>query len=106
MKETGKSKDEFKERVFYWAERIKVPVVSISFRRMKIKWASYSTTGRLTFDTKLLEIEPELQDYVIVHELLHYHVPNHGRVWKSLMTVYLSDYKKLYDKLKAAMIKV
>jgi predicted metal-dependent hydrolase len=24
-------------------------------------------------------------DYVIVHELLHFSVPNHGKLWKSLM---------------------
>jgi predicted metal-dependent hydrolase len=27
----------------------------------------------------------ELADYVIVHELLHLYVPNHGKLWKSLM---------------------
>lgn len=100
MKEIDKSRDEFKERVLKWADRLKVPVVSVSFRKMKTKWASYSTTGRLTFDLKLLELEPKLQDYVIVHELLHYHVPNHGRVWKSLMRVYLGDYKKLEGMMK------
>lgn len=106
MKEIGKSKDEFKERVFYWSERLKVPVISISFRRMKTKWASYSTSGRVTFDIKLLELEPELQDYVIVHELLHYHIPNHGRVWKSLMKVYLGNYEKLDGMFKKVLAEV
>ena len=52
---------------------------------MKTKWASYSTNGRLTFDAFLLQLREELQDYVIVHELLHFHTPNHGKLWKSLM---------------------
>lgn len=43
----------------------------------------------------------ELQDYVIVHELLHFSVPNHGKLWKSLMTAHLRDYQKL-EKLLAA----
>jgi predicted metal-dependent hydrolase len=57
----------------------------ISVRPMTTKWASYSTSGRLTFDVSLLELRKVLQDYVIVHDLLHYHAPNHGKLWKSLM---------------------
>ncbi|RME62425.1 MAG: M48 family peptidase, partial [Nitrospirae bacterium] len=38
-----KAKEDFKEMVFRWAEKIQVPVTSISFRRMKTKWASFST---------------------------------------------------------------
>ena len=37
----------------------------------------------------------ELQDYVIVHELLHVNVPNHGKLWKSLMRAHLGDYEAL-----------
>ena len=39
-------------------------------------------------------MEKELGDYVIVHELLHFSVPNHGKLWKSLMRVHLGDYEK------------
>ena len=41
-----------------------------------------------------------LPRYVIVHELLHFNVPNHGKLWKSLMTAYLGDYEKIELKLK------
>jgi len=37
---------------------------------------------------------------VIVHELLHFSVTNHGKLWKSLMTAYLGDYEKIELKLK------
>jgi hypothetical protein len=33
----------------------------------------------------LIVARQELADYVIVHELLHFYVPNHGKLWKSLM---------------------
>jgi len=39
-------------------------------------------------------------DYVIVHELLHFSVPHHGKLWKSLMRAHLGDYEKLDRKLK------
>jgi len=44
-------------------------------------------------------MDKEIGDYVIVHELLHFNVPNHGKLWKSLMTAYLGDYEKIEKKL-------
>ncbi|RLB90731.1 MAG: metal-dependent hydrolase [Deltaproteobacteria bacterium] len=93
-------KVQFKERVYRWAEKLDAPVASVAVRRMVTKWASYSTNGRLTFDVDLLELRPELQDYVIVHELLHFHVPNHGRLWKSLMRLHLGNYLVLEAELE------
>lgn len=95
---TGKTA--FKERVRSWAEKLDAQVTSITVRPMTTKWASYSTTGRLTFDASLLDLPGELQDYVIVHELLHDHAPNHGKLWKSLMRAHLGDYERLEDKLR------
>lgn len=86
-------KTEFKRRVHQWAEKLDIQVTSISVRSMKNKWASCSTNGRLNFDTSILELRPDLQDYVIVHELLHFRVPNHGKLWKVLMMAHLGDYQ-------------
>jgi predicted metal-dependent hydrolase len=95
---TGKA--ELKERVRSWGKKLGTQVTSISVRPMTRKWASYSTTGRLTFDALLLELGEELQDYVIVHELLHFHAPNHGKLWKSLMRAHLGEYEHLEDQLR------
>ncbi len=37
---------------------------------------------------------------MIVHELLHFHVPNHGKLWKSLMTAHLGDYQATESRLR------
>src|SRR5437773_6208139 len=79
MSTTITDKIKFKKRVHGWAEKLGARVTSIAVRPMTTKWASYSTTGRLTFDAFLLELREGLQDYVIVHELLHSHAPNHGK---------------------------
>jgi hypothetical protein len=42
----------------------------------------------------------ELQDYVIAHELLHFHAPNHGKLWKSLMRAHLGEYEQLEGELR------
>jgi predicted metal-dependent hydrolase len=90
----------FKARVQQWAEKLDVRVRSIVLRSMQNKWASCSSSGQLTFDTTLLDLPFHLQDYVIVHELLHRQVPNHGKLWKCLMTAYLGDYEKSESELK------
>lgn len=75
----------------HWAVRIGVKVKQIHLRQMSNKWASISTAGRLTLNTELLPLPRELGEFVIVHELVHLLVPNHGRVFKSFMFAYLPD---------------
>ncbi len=36
----------------------------------------------------------------IVHELLHFFAPNHGKLWKSLMQAHLGDYEKAEERIK------
>ncbi len=93
-------KEQFKARVQAWANRFDVKVRSIAVRPMKNKWASCSTSGNLNFSDELLSMNGKLGDYVIVHELLHFSVPNHGRLWKSLLRAHLGDYEKLEAKLE------
>lgn len=100
MSSTATDKAEFKDRVQRWTEKLDARVTSVAVRPMTTKWASYSTSGRVTFDASLLALREELQDYVIVHELLHAHVPNHGKLWKSLMRAHLGDYKSLETELR------
>ena len=101
MKKKWKGKTEFKARVRELAQKIGVEVRVISLRDMKNKRASYTkATDLLIFNTELLRMDRELGEYVIVHELLHFNVPNHGKLWKSLMTAYLGDYESLDARLK------
>jgi len=63
----------------------------IHLRPMKRKWASCSSRGRLTFDTDLLRQPAAFRREVIVHELLHLKVPNHGPLFKALLKAYLAS---------------
>jgi len=95
-----KDKTEFKKQVREIAEKMEIQIKSLAVRPMKNKWASCSTDRNLNFNKQLLDLDKELGNYVIVHELLHFNVPNHGKLWKSLMTAYLGDYEKTEQKLK------
>jgi len=93
-------KNAFKNRAHHWAEKLDVEVVWLGVRTMRNKWASCSTNGHLNFNVELLVLDQDLWDYVIVHELLHFFVPNHGKLWKSLMRVHLGDYEKMEAQLR------
>lgn len=95
MKPLDNQKIVFKARVNHWANQLEVKVIWLGVRPMRNKWASCSTNGHLNFSTDLLSLDEALWDYVIVHELLHFFVPNHGRLWKSLMRAHLGDYEAM-----------
>ena len=59
-----------------------------------------SARNRSLFFDDLLDLDEALWDYVIVHELLHFFVPNHGKLWKSLMRAHLGDYEVSESRLK------
>lgn len=57
---------------------------------MMHKWASCSSNGRLTFDTGLLHQPAPFRTHVVVRELVHLKVPNHGKLFRSLVRAHLS----------------
>ena len=85
------TKEEFIERVEKWSIKIGVEYKEIHFRHMKKKWASCSTRGRLTFDPDILNKDIDFQNNSIVHELLHFRYPNHGRMFKQMINLFLKE---------------
>ncbi len=83
--------DLFKAEVRAWAKRIGVKPREVHLRPMRRKWASCSSNGRLTFNTDLLGEPAPFRREVIVHELLHLKVPNHGKVFKALLKAHLAE---------------
>jgi predicted metal-dependent hydrolase len=79
----------FKDEVRIWAATIGVEAREIHIRKMKRKWASCSSRGRLTFDPEILGLPRNDRDEKIVHELLHLKYPNHGRMFRVMLNAYL-----------------
>jgi predicted metal-dependent hydrolase len=78
-----------------WAQRIGVRPKRLQVQAMRRKWASCSPVGTVTFSTDLLEEPGDFQEIVVVHELLHLLVPNHGPVFRSLMKAYLPEWEQV-----------
>jgi predicted metal-dependent hydrolase len=59
------------------------------------KWGSCSSRGTVTFADDLADRSPEFQNFVIVHELLHMRIPNHGRLFKAVLSVHVPGWRAL-----------
>jgi predicted metal-dependent hydrolase len=94
-----RNREEFKASVLEWADKLDVRVRALYVRPMRNKWASCSTAGTLSFNDELLTLDRDVADYVIVHEMLHFFVPNHGKLWKSLMRAHLGDFEAIAARL-------
>ena len=91
------SKKELKKEVQRLALIVGVEPKEIQIRRMKRKWASCSSKGRLTFSEELLFQNEEFRREVIIHELLHLKYPNHTKLFKVLVKIYLEKSEKLKE---------
>lgn len=88
-----RDRETFKVAVHDWAARLKVKPSQVRIQKMRTKWASCSAKKRISFSEDLLEEPRGFQEYVIVHELLHLRVPNHGKLFRSLMSLYLPGWE-------------
>jgi predicted metal-dependent hydrolase len=88
------SRKEFKRNVIALSEEIGVGVKEIHIRKMSRKWASCSSSGRLTFDPSLLAQPDEFRLKAVLHELLHLRYPNHGKMFNLMLNTHL---KKTMD---------
>ena len=57
----------------------------IEVRDLGYRWGSCGKNRVLFFNWKVLQLSVKLADYVIIHELIHLQVPNHGpEFWRAL----------------------
>jgi predicted metal-dependent hydrolase len=97
IRKTPRKKQEsaLKGQVKRWAVKIGVEPKRVQVQRMTRKWASCSTAGRICLSKDLIWENPAFREVVVVHELLHLHVPNHGKLFKSLMAAYLPKWEEV-----------
>ncbi|MEA3489960.1 MAG: YgjP-like metallopeptidase domain-containing protein [Candidatus Omnitrophota bacterium] len=69
-------------------------------RNQKTLWGSCSRANNISINVKLAQLPDELAEYVILHELMHTRIKNHGKdFWRKLDSL-VGDAKGLDAKLK------
>lgn len=94
----------FPERTAYFAKRMGVDYGRITIREQKTRWGSCSSKGNLNFNWTLVLLDPELLDYVVVHELAHRREMNHSKNFWKIVEAELPDYRERRRRLKECRI--
>ncbi|MEN8662989.1 MAG: M48 family metallopeptidase [Lentimonas sp.] len=85
------AKDALACRVAYQAKRLDLAYNKLSVRDQASRWGSCSCNGGISLNWRLVLLEPELQDYVIFHELAHLTQMNHSSRFWALLDTYDPD---------------
>ncbi len=58
-------------------------VARVTIRNQRSRWGSCSRRGVIALNFRLVQMPPEVCEYVLLHELMHLRQPNHSRrYWK------------------------
>lgn len=95
------SREKIIQMVSEWAEKMGLQPKRVSFRSMTRKWGSCSSRDNITLSTRLTWVAPHLAEYVVVHELVHLRVFNHGKDFKAMMSQYMPDWQAREKELNA-----
>jgi len=72
-------------RLHVLAKKHRFTYSKVSVRNQKTRWGSCSNKNTISLNMKLMALPEELIDYVILHELVHTRIHNHGtRFWAEL----------------------
>ena len=78
-----------------WAPILGVRPKTLAYRNMRSRWGSCTPdTGRVCINIRLALYPPQCLEYVVVHELCHFFVRNHGAGFKALMDKHLPNWRE------------
>jgi predicted metal-dependent hydrolase len=89
-----------------FAEKLGVKPLGIGFRRMKSKWGSCSSRGKISLNTWLQVLPEDLVAFIVFHELAHLRVRDHGPGFKELVRSEFPQRRELDRQLKLYSLKI
>ena len=73
----------------------------VNIRNQKTRWGSCSAKNNISLNIKLKRLPKHLMDYIILHELVHTRIKNHGRRFYAELDLLVRNRKELDKVLKA-----
>ncbi|RWA68018.1 SprT family zinc-dependent metalloprotease [Mesorhizobium sp.] len=83
------------DSVYRWKKIVGVePARYVQVMDLGFRWASCSSDGTLNFHWRIMQLPPQVIDYVAVHELTHLKVPDHSPAFWHEVSRVLPNYQK------------
>lgn len=100
-----KAKAYLTARINYLAEKYGFEFNRLFIRNQRTRWGSCSSKDNISLNMKLVFLPVRLQDYVILHELVHTREKNHGKKFWNEMDKLVGDAKGLRKKMRQYRLK-
>lgn len=98
------ARDVLEQRLRFFSGQLGAEPAGLRITGARTRWGSCSVRKALSFSWRLVMSDPDLVDYVAVHELVHLKHYNHsGNFWETVERI-LPDYKIRRKRLKAFLL--
>jgi predicted metal-dependent hydrolase len=77
----------------------------VFIKNSRSRWGSCSSRGNLNFNYRIVFLRPELQDYLIVHELCHLGSFDHSAAFWALVAQKIPAYQGLRREIRRVPIR-
>lgn len=90
------------ERIAYFAPKVGVFVGKLDVRDTGNRWATCSPQGNLAFHWKCMMAPLKIIDYIVVHELCHFHQLDHTNAFWNEVDKVMPDYRERKEWLRVS----
>ena len=97
---TDKGLERFTARSAHYAPKVGVDPKGIKVKDMGYRWASCGRSGILNFHWKCMMAPAKIIDYIVVHELCHFHHRNHSTAYWNEVDKVMPDYRERKEWLR------
>ena len=89
------------DRLEYFSQKHKLPYRKVTFRCQRTRWGSCSGKNNISLNINIACLPEDLQNYVLLHELVHTRIKNHSKIFWAELDKYTNDEaKELAKKLR------
>lgn len=88
------------DRVAYFAPKVGILPGKVDVRELSHRWASCSAKGNLAFHWKCMMAPPTIIDYIVVHELCHFHHLDHTAAFWNEVDKVMPNYRERKEWLR------
>lgn len=89
------------QRLDHFSAAMAVQWKQLKLSKARTRWGSANHLGVIRLNWRLIQLAPDLIDYVVVHELAHLRFMHHGPAFWQTVAQVLPDFKALRQRLRS-----